>query len=1218
MKLKSTTIDIGYPVYGAKFVNDDVLIVAGGGGEGKNGIPNKLTALKIQPNVPHKVIKKYRELVLDENEDCPMSLDCNNNTILLGVNENSSEIKNGVNKHLRMFKFHNEHLKPIQGCQIHPSKNPQHYQKLTAVTRDGTLGVIVMSDSPSSVYIVDTIDELEEKFKVITNGDVKDISISPDGKMMCYITGNQFQAISTITGRPVHTTKLDFTLSKVKFYDNNIVVLAGTQDSNIVLAHFSISKSAIIKKNVVVRKLKGLTSMDVNPVNGLVSLAGSDCSITLVRFKDLKLIKKFDKVHGFAITKIISNDKGTYLASVSAANSVNVLQIPEKYAESKSLFLSFIQMLLSILLVGALGVGLQYSYENGYIDTLLQKAIEFYNSRKPADSSSYFTVEPIVGSGTGIHTKIVESLSSETSLSVTVGDEQVTIQPVGTPDIYTDGAPSFTTYMTPPVVANEKDSESKRDFNEPIEEETKVTIQPVGEAQVYPDGAPSVTNYAPKAEPAKSTDSKSINSESTQSAAEKYQTPPVPVADDLKSKPSVNEVSIQPVGEADVHLDGAPSETSYVPSEATPAAPSSKSATKKETEKTVVSDTLTSVDSSVVPSSEPGIAAKAAAGAAAGVAAGAAAVGGVVAAIVDKVGTSSSSVDTVVGTSTVPEPVSIQPVGTPEVYPDGAPESIKFEALQDKDASANVESGSVASVTGVDSKVTGKSGAAAAPAAEVPEISIQPVGEAKVHLDGAFEQIKFDELKEKDSSANVAAASSATSTGSVEASVGSTASTPVVKDAPVSIQPVGEAEVHPNGPPKDVSFEELKQKEANPVAAAAAGAAAGLAGLAAGIVGGADSVSSADVSGISTGSASSVIDAAEVSIQPVGTPDVYPDGVPPADKLAFEALKDKTIDGDIVSAVTSVTPTDTAAYVESKLASSVDSVSSAVVSGSYESAKVKNEVDPEAYADIAKSKLKEAADAAVEELGLKNDESAGSADVMTTSETSNKVEDAAKVAAGVTGVANLEKKQEVENSGSVNLASASIKEGEAESEVIEATVVHTVVATEVVTLLKTITEVETVKKAPESTLSVSSPVTVSSEKIPTLSSTLSNNNNVASGLVGGQEIVKGDLQVSQVAQAVESVQLEEPEEIQKSVSSGSSSIPSIEKSTVESESTQVTLSEIPIESIVAQAVEASEAASSLSSESSEAVAGSVTEEVPKVAKVTTAAGVTIPNEHDEL
>ncbi|GMG20743.1 unnamed protein product [Ambrosiozyma monospora] len=1206
MKLKSTTIDIGYPVYGAKFVNDDVLIVAGGGGEGKNGIPNKITALRIQPNVPHKVIKKYRELVLDENEDCPMSLDCNNNTILLGVNEASSEIKNGVNKHLRMFKFHNEHLKPIQGCQIHPSKNPQHYQKLTAVTRDGTLGVIVMSDSPSSVYIVDTIDELEEKFKVITNGDVKDISISPDGKMMCYITGNQFQAISTITGRPVHTTKLDFTLSKVKFYDNNIVVLAGTQDSNIVLAHFSISKSAIIKKNVVVRKLKGLTSMDVNPVNGLVSLAGSDCSVTLVRFKDLKLIKKFDKVHGFAITKITSNDKGTYLASVSAANSVNVLQIPEKYAESKSLFLSFIQMLLSIVLVGALGVGLQYSYENGYIDKLLQKAIEFYNSRKPADSSSYFTVEPIVGSGTGIHTKIVESLSSETSLSFTVGDEQVTIQPVGTPDIYTDGAPSFTTYMTPPVVANEKDS--KRDINKPIEEEAKVTIQPIGEAQVYPDGAPSVTSYAPKAEPTKSTDSKFIKSESTQSA-QKYQTPPVPIADDSKSKPSVEEVSIQPVGEADVHLDGAPSETSYVPSEATSVAPSSKSET--ETKKTVVSDntvSTASVDSSVIPSSEPGIAAKVAAGAAAG----AAAVGGAVASIVDKVGTSSSYVDTVASASKVPEAVSIQPVGTPEVYPDGAPEAIKFEALQDKDASANVEADSAAA-TGVDFKSTGK---AAAAATKVPEISIQPVGEAEVHLDGAPEQIKFDELKEKDDSANaapVSAASSAGSVGTTESSVGSIAATPVVKDAPVSIQPVGEAEVHPNVPPKDVSFKDLKQKEANPVAAAAAGAAAGLAGLAAGIVGGADSGSSADVSGISTGSASSTIDAAEISIQPVGTPDVYPDGVPPADKLGFEALKDKTIDGDIVSAVTSVTPTNTADYVKSKLASSIDSVSSVVVSGSSESAKVKNEEDSEALTDIAKSKLKVAADAAAGKLGLKNGESAGSA-----SETPNKVEYTSKAAAGAASAAILEKKQEVKNSESSNLASLSSIGEEAESEAIQATIVRTVVATEVVTLLKTITEVETVKKTSKSALleTVSSPVTVSSGSISTLSSTLSNNN-VASSLVGGQEIVKGDLQVSQVAQAVESVQLEEHEEIQKSVSSGSSSVPSIKKSTVESESTQASLSEIPIKSIVAEAVEASDAASSLSSESSE-IAGSVTEEVPKAAEVTTAVGVTIPNDHDEL
>lgn len=34
--------DIGYPLFGSKFVYNDRIVVCGGGGEGKNGIKNKI------------------------------------------------------------------------------------------------------------------------------------------------------------------------------------------------------------------------------------------------------------------------------------------------------------------------------------------------------------------------------------------------------------------------------------------------------------------------------------------------------------------------------------------------------------------------------------------------------------------------------------------------------------------------------------------------------------------------------------------------------------------------------------------------------------------------------------------------------------------------------------------------------------------------------------------------------------------------------------------------------------------------------------------------------------------------------------------------------------------------------------------------------------------------------------------------------------------------
>ena len=48
MKLHTVSCNVGYPLYGARFLEDNTLLFAGGGGEGKNGIPNKLPLLGVR------------------------------------------------------------------------------------------------------------------------------------------------------------------------------------------------------------------------------------------------------------------------------------------------------------------------------------------------------------------------------------------------------------------------------------------------------------------------------------------------------------------------------------------------------------------------------------------------------------------------------------------------------------------------------------------------------------------------------------------------------------------------------------------------------------------------------------------------------------------------------------------------------------------------------------------------------------------------------------------------------------------------------------------------------------------------------------------------------------------------------------------------------------------------------------------------------------------
>lgn len=74
-------LDVGYPVFAAKFLSDDRLVIAGGGGEGNNGIRNKISVLDVDldaaasSSVTKKPIQISTEVELPRSEDNPTSID---------------------------------------------------------------------------------------------------------------------------------------------------------------------------------------------------------------------------------------------------------------------------------------------------------------------------------------------------------------------------------------------------------------------------------------------------------------------------------------------------------------------------------------------------------------------------------------------------------------------------------------------------------------------------------------------------------------------------------------------------------------------------------------------------------------------------------------------------------------------------------------------------------------------------------------------------------------------------------------------------------------------------------------------------------------------------------------------------------------------------------------------------------------------------------------
>ncbi|CDK28993.1 unnamed protein product [Kuraishia capsulata CBS 1993] len=496
MVLKQFSYDVGYPVYGAKFLNEDTLLITGGGGEGNNGIPNKLTALKVDFSRP-KALKKFRELSLLDNEDSPMSLDASKGVIILGVNQDSASIKNGTNKHFRKFIYSNEHLKAVDSAQISDSRVSTEYQKLTVLTPDGAKAVIAMSKDPSTIYVVDTND-LDVQFEIKASGDVKDICISPDGKVACYITASTLETVSTVTGRTVlkHDSFPEFALGKVAFLDNNTILIAGVlkQGGGVVLAEFSIPKSAVVKSRVVSKKLKGITSMDVS--HGLVALAGSDTSITIVRATSLKIISTTSQVHNFAITKITFSSDGTYLASVSAANTVNIILIPKNFASAKSKVSSVIGFLFWSVLLGVLAMFVQWFIQSGNAAAIFEKSVKLIK-KTPHDSTPYFKIEPIAPSETFIKISSSSAYSYRSSSTTTLSEEMFTILPVGEPDVKIgkDEPEKVATIL--PV--GEPDVKISSD-----EPEQLASILPVGQPIIHTNAE---TKYVPQPDLSSSTES---------------------------------------------------------------------------------------------------------------------------------------------------------------------------------------------------------------------------------------------------------------------------------------------------------------------------------------------------------------------------------------------------------------------------------------------------------------------------------------------------------------------------------------------------------------------------------------------------------------------------------------------------------------------------------------------------------------------------------------
>lgn len=402
----SAEINVDFPIYGLRFINSKTLLAVGGGGEGNNGIPNKITAIKCHFNSPDKErrLQKFREITLPPNEDLPMCVavardvadDSVRYTIFVGCNQSTQLAKQmGINNNLRKYVYTDEeHLRFVDAVQYDDNVLPQslgEYPKIVHLTPENTVGALMTSKVPSEIYIFrpDTL-ELLLQYRPAVSGEVKDFHLSSlDDTSLVYVTASVVEEVNVNSGKVVVSStnasratanKLaKYFLSKVRYIGQSKVAVTAALRSGkgAAVFHYDLAEQKITNERIISRKMKGVVAIDVSESAGVIAAAGNDFSVTLMRTSDLKIVKTFPNLHKFAITSLSFAPNGKRLATGSASNTLNVVNIPAKIGRSGSLIGSLFLYLFFIILAAGLAILVQASHNSGDLDRLMHVLAEY-------------------------------------------------------------------------------------------------------------------------------------------------------------------------------------------------------------------------------------------------------------------------------------------------------------------------------------------------------------------------------------------------------------------------------------------------------------------------------------------------------------------------------------------------------------------------------------------------------------------------------------------------------------------------------------------------------------------------------------------------------------------------------------------------------------------------------------------------------------------------
>lgn len=313
---------VDYPAYVAAFVDDNVLVVGGGGGLGSHGLRNCLTTFSIDSSS----LEVRDELVLSKGDDCPTSISVEEDRIYVGVNKTQGS--DSVESQVRVY---DKSLAQRAVTKVFKSGATDVYIKTLAATPKQ---IAVASSAEHAGLCMLSKSNLAEQWQTSLEEPLFEVSFNTDGRFLVACAEHHLYIYNTKTGSRNHTCKApashkkggSIRFTRAVYLSKRTILASGTEtfhgSSRAVLLLYEVTDGGLVEiSKHYLRDAKGVSCLAA--ADNLVAVGTQNGDVHILS-DELKPMRYKRRAHKFPVTSIAANQSGV-VASVSLDGSISVI-----------------------------------------------------------------------------------------------------------------------------------------------------------------------------------------------------------------------------------------------------------------------------------------------------------------------------------------------------------------------------------------------------------------------------------------------------------------------------------------------------------------------------------------------------------------------------------------------------------------------------------------------------------------------------------------------------------------------------------------------------------------------------------------------------------------------------------------------------------------------------------------------------------------------------